>query len=617
MKAQPAKNNHYLVAIPFGYSISDVTLRKSSQWSVLDLIVIRRIARERVTLDDLVAESNLNRQLLIQIILPFIKLDWITLVQDENKIYLQITAYGLRVADLKSLPQSPKKINTKREFIVNFTNGDHIGLLNNNINLYSYTQVKEFERTYDNFIFLDDISNNHFKIIDVNKAEKCIIKDDEEIVTYIPPVNLFLTTSDYKYVVFNINVVKGVVHSSFKTKFDNEQSENSKGIFSATSLKQISNHIAERLHAKSKASVRKVNSSYTPLDLEPSYEFNILRENIELILGSTKHLENFKSAFNDSKSYVIIHSTFIGKWNFNFTIDSIISALKRGVIVYLLWGKDQMIEDDSNFDAIKEYFEKIENDYYGLFYLHKIQTGSHAKFIIFDTQESDCISIIGSCNWFYTNFDRYEGSVLIKDNDFAKKLLNLAASIATGRSYLSNELTKKLSRLSNQIPPSKSLEGHEDDQIAKVNLLLKYDHYKVLNLAQRAKERIYILSDKISFNINRAVWAGLKHSKAQKIKAWYTSDSEQLTHDQIQRFSQTLKNEVNEKINLKHDTSRKRNHSKILAWDKNHIVITSLNWLSANSLSTQANDFDNNHEIGVYINHPKIEQEFVQHFNGS
>jgi hypothetical protein len=47
MKAQPAKNNHYLVAIPFGYSISDVTLRKSSQWSVLDLIVIRRIAREK------------------------------------------------------------------------------------------------------------------------------------------------------------------------------------------------------------------------------------------------------------------------------------------------------------------------------------------------------------------------------------------------------------------------------------------------------------------------------------------------------------------------------------------------------------------------------------------
>ena len=109
----------------------------------------------------------------------------------------------------------------------------------------------------------------------------------------------------------------------------------------------------------------------------------------------------------------------------------------------------------------------------------------------------------------------------------------------------------------------------------------------------------------------------IKAFKSTKIKAWYTSDSEQLTHDQIQRFSQTLKNEVNEKINLKHDTSRKRNHSKILAWDKNHIVITSLNWLSANSLSTQANDFDNNHEIGVYINHPKIEQEFVQHFNGS
>ncbi|MEG0482243.1 MAG: phospholipase D-like domain-containing protein, partial [Acinetobacter sp.] len=544
-------------------------------------------------------------------------LDWITLIQDENHIYLQITVYGLRVAGLKSLPQSPKKINTKREFIVNFINGDHIGLLNNNVNLYSYTQIKEFEKTYDNFIFFDDISNNHFKIIDVNKAEKCILKNDEEIVNYTPPVNLFLTTNDYKYVVFNINVVKGAVHSSFKTKFDNEQSEDSKGIFSATSLKQISNHIAKKLHTTSMTPIRKINSSYTPLELEPSYEFKILRENIELILGSNKHLENFKSAFNDSKSYVIIHSTFIGKWNFNFTIDSIISALNRGVVVYLLWGKDQMIEDDKNFDAIKEYFEKIESDYYGLFYLHKIQTGSHSKFIIFDTIDTDCTSIVGSCNWFYTNFDRYEGSVLIKDNDFAKKLLNLAASIATGRSYLSNELTKKLTRLSNQIPPSKSLEEYEDDKIAKVNLLLKNDHYKVLNLAQRAKERIYILSDKISFNINRAVWEGLKHSKAKKIQAWYTSDSEQLTHDQIQTFSQTLKNEVNEKINLKHDTSKKRNHSKILAWDKNHIVITSLNWLSANSSSTQTNDFDNNHELGVYINYPRIEQEFVLHLKGS
>lgn len=617
MKANSSKNNHYLVAIPFGYSISNVFLRKSSQWNVLDLIIIRRIARERVTLDNLVAESNLNRQLLIQIILPFIKLDWITLVQDENNIYLQITISGLRVAELKSLPQSPKKINTKREFVVNFINGDHIGLINSNINLYNYSQIKEFEKNYDNFVFLDDIDNNTFKIIDVNKAEKCILKDDEELINYIPPVNLFLTTSDYKYVVFNVNVVKGIAHCSFKTKFDNEHSEDSKGIFSAKSLKQISDSLAEMLPAKSKVSIRKVNTSYAPLDLEPSYEFNILRENIDLILGSQKHLESFKSAFCDAKSYVIIHSTFIGKWNFNFTIDSIISALKRGVTVYLLWGKDQMLPDDKHFNDIKEYFEKIENDYYGLFFLHKIQTGSHAKYIIFDTQDSDYTSIIGSCNWFYTNFDRYEGSVLIKDNNFAKKLLNLTAMIATGRSYLSNELTIKLSKLSNQIPPSKTIEYHDANQIAKVNLLLKCDHYKVLNLAQRARERIYILSDKISFNINRAVWEGLKCSQAQKIKAWYTTDSEDLTHEQIQKFSETLKNDVNKNINLKHDTSKKKNHSKILAWDKDHIVITSLNWLSASSSSTQANDFDNNHEIGVYINHPKIEQEFVKDFNGT
>ena len=617
MKSNSSRNNHYLVAIPFGYSISNVSLRKSSQWNVLDLIIIRRIARERVTLDNLVAESNLNRQLLIQIILPFIKLDWITLIQDGNTIYLQITVSGLRVAELKSLPQSPKKINTKREFIVNLINGDHIGLINNNINLYNYSQIKEFEKNYDNFVFLNDFDNSIYKLIDVNKAEKCILKDDEELINYTPPVSLFLTTSDYKYVVFNVKVVKGVVHCSFKTKFDNEQSEDSKGIFSVKSLKQISNSIADRLPTKSKVSIRKVDTSYAPLDLEPSYEFNILRENIDLILGSKMHLESFKSAFCDAKSFVIIHSTFIGKWNFNFTIDSIISALERGVTVYLLWGKDQMISDDKHFNDIKEYFEKIENDYYGLFYLHKIQTGSHAKYIIFDNQDSDYTSIIGSCNWFYTNFDRYEGSVLIKDNNFAKKLLNLTAIIATGRNYLSNELTIKLSKLSNQIPHSKTTEYHEADKIAKVNLLLKCDHYKVLNLAQRARDRIYILSDKISFNINRAVWEGLKHSKAQKIKAWYTTDSEDITHEKIQKFSETLKNDVNKNINLKHDTSKKKNHSKILAWDKNHIVITSLNWLSANSSSTQVSDFDNNHEIGVYINYPKIEQEFVKDFNGT
>lgn len=614
MKKNSSKSNDFLVAIPFGNCVLDVSLRKVSQWNVLDLIIVRRIAQERLTLDNLEIESGLNRQLLIQIVLPFIKLDWITLVQDGVNIFLQITKLGLTVADLKSLPNSPKKINTKRELIVNLINGDHKGLINNNINLYNYHQIKEFEKNYENFVFIEDVSNKGFHVIDCNKSIKCILKDDEEIESYSPPVNMFFNSSDYKFVVFNVKKVNGIVHSFFKTKFDNELSEENKNIFSTNELNQISNFISEKLSNRNKNEIIINNDMKNEFKLESNYEFSVLKDNTKLLLGAKVHLEAFYEVFNTAKNYVVIHSTFIGKWNFDLTMGTVISSLKRGVTIYLLWGKDQFDNEDKHFNEIREYFENIERDYYGLFFLHKIQTGSHAKFIIYDNDDSDFTSIIGSCNWFYTNFDRYEGSVLIRDNDFSKKLLNITASLATGRSYLSNELTLILSTLSNQIPSSKKIEKLEINNTAKVNLLLKSDHYTVLNLAQRAKERIYILSDKISYNINRAVWEGLKNSKAKKIKAWYTSDSENLSHEQIQKFSDILRKDINQNIVLKNDTSKKKNHSKIIAWDKDHIVISSLNWLSANSSFNQASEFDNNHEIGVYINYPKIEQEFVKHF---
>ncbi|MGA6311422.1 hypothetical protein ACPD94_18015, partial [Acinetobacter baumannii] len=239
---------------------------------------------------------------------------------------------------------------------------------------------------------------------------------------------------------------------------------------------------------------------------------------------------------------------------------------------------------------------------------HDIQTGSHSKFILTNHNELGYTCILGSCNWFFTQFDRYEASVRISSNAFVKDFLNIVSIIATGRSYISNGITKLLTELNDTIENEPKESGENS---VEIRLLLKDNHYEVLHLAQRAKTRLSILSDKASNVTDRVVWKGLSLCKA-KIYAFYSTPAGSLSNNDFKEMGLKLK-DINKNINFSMHNAPQRNHSKVLAWDKNHLVITSLNWLSSDA-SVITKDFDRHHEIGIYVNKDGIEQEFRENF---
>ena len=70
----------------------------------------------------------------------------------------------------------------------------------------------------------------------------------------------------------------------------------------------------------------------------------------------------------------------------------------------------------------------------------------------------------------------------------------------------------------------------------------------------------------------------------------------------------------NPKNRLETGKNPKKNHSKVLAWDNNNILITRLNWLSSNA-SKSSSSTDINHEIGIYVEKRDIARNFINTFN--
>ena len=52
-------------------------------------------------------------------------------------------------------------------------------------------------------------------------------------------------------------------------------------------------------------------------------------------------------------------------------------------------------------------------------------------------------------------------------------------------------------------------------------------------------------------------------------------------------------------------------HAKVLAWDNNDLLITSLNWLSA---SAPDNLVEIYHEVGVYVRGWDVAKDFIKVF---
>jgi phosphatidylserine/phosphatidylglycerophosphate/cardiolipin synthase-like enzyme len=225
--------------------------------------------------------------------------------------------------------------------------------------------------------------------------------------------------------------------------------------------------------------------------------------------------------------------------------------------------------------------------------LHAFTTRSHAKFILADKGES-IIGLLGSCNWFTTDFNNFEVSARLRDPGLVSDLTYVAAELSRGAHGLWTELTTTLARLAEEARQSRQPGGPR----VRGRLVLGPEHKAYIRDARdTAKRSIVVASHLMSPAARQAVIVpALAAPAARQLsrRAYYDLgtlpglETDESLSDQIQF------------------TAIKRMHAKLMAWDSDNLVITSQNWLSADPSS--ANPL---REIGVFISAPGIAEPVV------
>lgn len=631
--------------VPFFYGKNKFTITRKSEWSVLDLLFLRRIADSSVSLEILEQYSNLKRQIVIQIVLPFVSNNWVEIIPIENTYVFTITKLGKYISEFDTIPQFSEKYYRTRDYVFDPIGNRYYGLLKNNpLRVESFLRIQELIEDGIKIKFLNLPFKSCFP--DTEAVKKCVTYSGEHIED-LEFTSGNITLNETRYIlldtIFDKKCKKIEFNEDYSNIFTLELLNEVKLKFSILADQVINDLEFNKEKTITSGSESNINQ-FVLNSKEPLLKFyKTSAENIRTIYGGDDHKIIFLDLIRNSSKYLVIHSTFISErslynkklleWTeIGFELKN---ALKRGVEVTILFGKDKPDADDLDVDdssqiklvkSLDEIYriEKLLDRFNEECTLENItplqlndhkKTGSHSKFIITHHNEWGPSLLLGSCNFFYSNFDRFEASVIIKNNQIVHDFLRISSILCSAKDFHSNDLYNYFSDLAKDVLLFNQRESN-DTEFANLAIVYKNQHYSLVEKAKvNAKKLILITSDKLSNVSRKPIFDSIKNNHNAKKIVFFSEKSENFTHNDELKLRELLKQpeyKIDIQLHTPNINPRKKSHSKVLVWDDNDIVISSLNWLSSNA--SVSNATDPYHEIGIYIHSKDIGENFRKAF---
>jgi cardiolipin synthase A/B len=258
-------------------------------------------------------------------------------------------------------------------------------------------------------------------------------------------------------------------------------------------------------------------------------------------------------------------------------LDPIRAACRRGVTFDLLWGAESKDEEENkNTKAAIEiaHLVRQDRDINSRFHVHVRTTGSHAKLILLDTEDG-WLAAVGSCNWLSSPFQSVELSAVLRDNliiaDVAVALQRLV-----GRRGLADNLATEMALTARDLRCAGSRGGP-----ARIAVVVGGGHDRVIRTASSAaKKRFFVGSNRLGSTARPgALMQGEVAAGRDGVVA--TMLYTQASGPSKNRHARALVTEAAQN-GLRFVRTRKTPlHGKLVAWDDDDLVITSLNWASA------------------------------------
>jgi len=582
------------VAVPFHYEQQRFKILRGQRWGAIDHLLLQAIVKKPVSAQGLSEASNLPKRLVVEMLIPLMKAGWLELTEVDRQFCFVSTPRGQAVATLEELPLEKEPITSVRQFIIDpCTAGCYrVGHRQQLFQLYNEKRLNEITPAKGNLIASLAFSKpyraaHHADIFD------CVSEGDEEAVA-IDDTYIRISRDNIRYGLVSVDDSDRIGNAP-----PNLSEKLSEQILMAAQKKWeelevlggSSNQQQELLVVRGS----EVSKTFTTLELS--------EDEVNLILGGDSHKRTFEGVLESARSRLVIHSTFINPSKLVSLKDKLFGLARKSVRVDILWGqvepgesKDLQTYQDTR-DSLNTLIEQAKAEGLDtLINVHVEPTGSHSKFMIFDDSIGDYSVILGSCNWLNSNFNLFEASVKVSSKSFASDMLRVSSTLSQGISRVSNLFSRELSTLANSVAKGVVQTNRKlCRKSVKVKLVLKNEHYDLVRKARdEAEADIFVCSHRFSHIAQRPVILPLITSvsnSAVEAQIYYGCTSAGFSQDSVDALSSSI-GEANisfEKIALP------AVHAKILAWDSNNAVITSLNWLSA---SAHGNDYD---EIGIHL----------------
>jgi len=318
----------------------------------------------------------------------------------------------------------------------------------------------------------------------------------------------------------------------------------------------------------------------------------------DLVIGGSAQLECFKAMLAGAASRVVIHSTFLDHNRFRGLLTEIRAACLRGVSFDLLWGADNLDDEESHNTAEAVEIAKIvreDRDLARRFRVHMRSTRSHAKLLLTDTRDGRWVAAVGSCNWLSSPFRAVELTAVLRDAHVVADVTT-ALQRLVGRRGLSDDIATEMAIVTREL---RRQEPHNGE--AQITLLLGERHDEMMRSATGdAVSRVLVGSHRLGSTARPGVVlqaeAAVERANID-VTVLYTRASGPLKN----RHARKLAEEAAENGVRLVKAGEIPLHGKFVAWDENDLIVTSLNWASA------ASDVDfPQGDIGVHLHLPGV-----------
>lgn len=577
------------VAVPLVKGKRRFFIAKGRPWSLVEHVVLIAVTSKPRTVAELAAEANLPRRLILESIIRLMRAGWVVLSQTASGVVFRASAQGMAVADDEELPHVSKPISRWMNFVIDRVTGT----------LYRSRELPFFEKHVlqqraerERMVWMSPREIGRFD--EAAAVLSTLLEDDEKFLGIEAAGDRLVE----RYAVLSVRdgFVEGLPRRAPRE------------------LEQLV------LDAASGAPPEPVGSrspSFRPVapDAQDQFEYPEALDGTfnsnDLILGGQEHEEAFVGLLRQARRRVVIHSTFIAEERFAFVRPHLHDAAKRGVTIDILWGEDEEKTGVTNSRAtVGRLRQQVAASGLELnLRIHPFSTRSHAKILIADEGRTDRLyAVIGSCNWLSSGFGSFEASARVRDPKLVGKVLEEVAELTRGSDGHWTELTNEMVRLADEARHQAAPAGSR----AKMAIVLGPQHAHYVRMARdSAERRMFVTSHRLGAAVRPAVVIpaiSAAQDRGLDVQVYFGEQMKNVSNTDLADVRITA-GKQGVTIRPVHEP---RLHAKILAWDDDHLLITSQNWLSADPSEANLR-----REIGLYIQAHGVARSTVERFDAA